>query len=1227
MTDRFQNTCTEDTLINSIKYVTSVPQTSVDSNTSGIATGYTKNYTKSYTNQNTKNQQNARSKFSAFGGTHNPCPVCGRTHDTDCRYSTNDPDYIHCHSYCDSRKGDRINGYICITEANGHTAGFKPDRSEKWDEDTKTRYHAKKEAASLEKAERTKRDKEARIARELPVDQRDFHYRRLLNSQGFHMAHEEKLLQRGFSLEDIKKFGFRSIKSDAYVGDDYPTNLAGLYEGKIAAKGDGLAFPIPDADGNIVAIWYHPDEIKGGGKYKPLSSPNNSIHVQGEIPLAYYPGNGEDKRIFLIEAHGFKDKLANAKHNINVLGGSGGLHCNSPELLKTSLAKIANPGDTIILTPDGGDVQTKQGAEKWLKNAKAVTDLGYKPVVAWWSQYKKKENPDIDELDDLSGVEYITIEQFYEIHKDEYQRYLAERKSADDLKKFFTLSASWRKSREFTATYEVEMKDFAFPSWIKFKQVIVSVRSGLGSNKTGAVLALIKRLGMGAIIVGYRNNLLHQTCARGDEFGLGFYHISEDGAHQMIADDFANLALCLDSIKYVDGYFGGKILVLDETCSVLLHALGAGTLRNEQARAIHMLTKAIREAECVILLDGNLADIHTDFISKLCPEKQPIKIENTQKIAPHNITFVVGFDIEKEEIRKNDRTGLMRKITDESCVPFIATDSKKYAIVIDKILKDSCKRGYALHGDSVAEDWAKEFLKDPNAFIEKHKPDYIIISPTAESGVSITINEYFTHKFSFFFGVLGTNSQHQMMFRLRDNTIPHYVSCPEVSGIRDRSTPQTYIAENLTKILEERILQSAKNAGERAVEYYGKALVRQYDDWWELSCELTTLDNFEMNNLKWCLMHALEEAGHNVSEIVLLKDDEMDFRAKEARKFVNQKEAKELFVSDIFPDTETVNKAKKKNPNLQVRRKIDKTFLLDRLPQIEESEVWNEEFILKCVVETNKNFIKQQERYWLLNNYEFSEKHHEVNWSYESTADFFFNSRVANMQHDKIWALKELGILRLEGMEYHKDSPIILEILQKLRDSRELKVALNQKTWKDTTDGKERLDIIRKLLGIVGLKNQNTSKKTLSNGTRIIHYKCVPIGTPSKDSEDAYDFIAARKAILEAIDRKQRKWIESEKSLPVWDEKLKKELYEEWTQAAKNELEAIWLKEDAVKDVADTLKLIEDFEQYKLAIIDSGVPEFATKAALSTLTEQELNRLCEFGVVRVPLGSFETWCF
>ena len=51
--------------------------------------------------------------------------------------------------------------------------------------------------------------------------------------------------------------------------------------------------------------------------------------------------------------------------------------------------------------------------------------------------------------------------------------------------------------------------------------------------------------------------------------------------------------------------------------------------------------------------------------------------------------------------------------------------------------------------------------------------------------------------------------------------------------------------------------------------------------------------------------------------IVLLKDEEMDVQSKEARKFVNQKEAKELFVSDVFPDTESANKASKKSPNLQ----------------------------------------------------------------------------------------------------------------------------------------------------------------------------------------------------------------------------------------------------------------------------------------------------------------------
>ena len=115
---------------------------------------------------------------------------------------------------------------------------------------------------------------------------------------------------------------------------------------------------------------------------------------------------------------------------------------------------------------------------------------------------------------------------------------------------------------------------------------------------------------------------------------------------------------------------------IDETCSVLLHAVNGGTLGSNQARAIKILSHAIQEAKNVYLFDGNLTDLFVDFISKLAPEKQVIKIENDQKIPPHQIKIVDAIDIDNE-IKKRDKSPLIKMLLDPEVVSWIFCDSKE----------------------------------------------------------------------------------------------------------------------------------------------------------------------------------------------------------------------------------------------------------------------------------------------------------------------------------------------------------------------------------------------------------------------------------------------------------------------------------------------------------------------------------------------------------------------
>ncbi|MHC5827649.1 MAG: hypothetical protein ACYT04_70150, partial [Nostoc sp.] len=161
------------------------------------------------------------------------------------------------------------------------------------------------------------------------------------------------------------------------------------------------------------------------------------------------------------------------------------------------------------------------------------------------------------------------------------------------------------------------------------------------------------------------------------------------------------------------------------------------------------------------------------------------------------------------------------------------------------------------------------------------------------------------------------------------------------------------------------------------------------DDWWALSCQLGALDNFEMDNLRKCLIHALKEAGHNVEVCEWDVDDEAKNKEKAAKEAVTMRYALELYQAIEFNSVEEASKVAKSNPSKEVQRRIEKTWLLDALPEIKESSLWDAEFIADYYLK-DKEFISKQRRFYFLNNFEISKKRSEVNWYYMATNQNFF---------------------------------------------------------------------------------------------------------------------------------------------------------------------------------------------------------------------------------------------
>ena len=1171
-----------------------------------------------------------------------PCLVC-ESNSGKCRGKEDSgKEYILCMTLADTRKGQIVNGYKCIKPSNNgyqhNSATFVLDNSQEWTEQQREEWRTNQAI----KAANKKLEDKAKRENSLTVDQRHDPYSKILdflpvnnttiadlNNRGLTQDEQDGIIAYGIrSLVNLRPFTFKDKdgKDVTLYYQNLPFRVDPLLSGSnkrgnaLVVSGDGYLCPLRDYDGKITASQlrlYNP-ESSGDGRYRWISSERQTLSLNIgdslENPLTVFkPENPTG--ISIVEGTGVKPYLASKRLNNIVIGAAGGQFAGSPKLLEEYLRRASEDvgSKEIVIYPDAADILNKSVMSRWDQVAKLIISFGYDVKFAWWGQISK-DDCDIDELTNYSQIEYISLNDFLSLSFVDTSIKKAKEESIGDWK-----WEHWVRNRKFTP--DIIMKDeyFQFPK-LPNSNAMISVMASLGKGKTQAIIQEIIRAGNGVHIIGYRNNLLYQTIKRAEKNGLNIYHLNDEDGTDLLADSFAYLALCLDSIHKIEGYFKDRDIILDESCSVLIHALNGGTLGDNQAKAIRILSTALKECNRVFLLDGNNSDLYTNFYHSLCPDKKLIKIQNTHGSPKHNIKIVEA--VSDGEIKSRNRTPLIEMLLDKEVIPWIYCDSKERTKILNQILIEGGKRGYCLNSETAGDDWAKEFLADPDKFILDKKPDYIILSPTAESGISAgddskkaekkrnngetTLTGYFTDKFTFFAGVTGTNSQLQAMFRLRDESIPHYVFCPEQSTAKDRNSPHTYSVKQYQNILNDRILQSSMLASEsannptRALEIIGNAIARTKDDWWEMSAKLGVIDNYEMDNLRKCLIYALEQAGHNVEIVQIEASEELKKAESEAKTTVQKTHAKEVHVANEFDTVEEAKQAAKANPRKDTQRRIEKTFFLDRLPEIKDSPLWGDEFIYETHIK-RKEFIRNIERYWLVKNFDVSQKRHESRWFYEATKEDFYSARVSNMTHSVIWALRELDIVKFtDGREYHKNSEDVLNLIKQLRDSKDIRTALKMESMPPATEtGNENLNIISSLLGMIGFKNKSQSKKLVGD-IRLNHYQAVPTGYKDELEDGEFDLIAARQDILTAIGKRFMAWMESEKSIIDWEE------------IVNSEPVAILLSDEECREwmipaIVEQLQNITTKEE--CLELNADITEAQKRAAWNTLTQDVRDRI------------------
>ena len=786
---------------------------------------------------------------------YNPCPICEDT-SSSCRILEDET--IFCHGFASASKGEKVNGYVCVKPANGHTATFKPDNSHDWG--IKQR---------IIKPIRTAPKQQDKSKDFLPISKRNTAYRAITAKLELSLNHTIQLKeQRGLSSTEIDfayQLGWlRTWKPGIEV--DVFSKLAGVAPSTHKLVGGrGIAIAATDGNHKITGFQIASDNRDKVGKYFWLSSDKyggSSPHLPNcELPLFIWkhPQASEINEVWLVEGAlkslitALKLWLRNNRTDVMVIGAAGGNFAGSYRTLKDAL--VGTSCNCIILQPDAGAVSNPHITGNYRKIVNSLTTDGYKCTVGWWGQ-STKTFPDIDELESFENINYLSTKGFKDLcikwggikdnpannispidyqervafeqkklHSltypadyicDSSQKYLPDLIGKIPTSGIVTLkspkgsgkSTQIKKIKNHCCGYteEIEIKPEVQPEQLSLlnknqkqktvpKPEIKTIRhKGLGMN----FVSINARIALGrAQAVQWDFTWIEDADVDSkDEFGS---KVSTASAIENISE----IGCCWDSLgKFFERDWSNTLVVIDETELGLNHLSTSSTCKDR--RSFILKTLEIKLKECldngglVIAADADFTDISYDYLKDITGYT-PYIVQHDFTGDPWEIDFYTG---------KRDLflTTIEDWVSDENCEPIaIALDNQaecealaNYLIKKYPYLKN--KVGGLIRVDSkiTQTDFGKDFVKHTVKRIEEYKPKILMFTPSLGVGCDIYIS-YFKHVFGLFYGNLEPSQARQMLARVRES-VPRSVWC-KARANNSQDTPTSYLPSEIKKRL------------------------------------------------------------------------------------------------------------------------------------------------------------------------------------------------------------------------------------------------------------------------------------------------------------------------------------------------------------------------------------------------------------------------------------------
>ncbi len=642
------------------------------------------------------------------------------------------------------------------------------------------------------------------------------------------------------------------------------------------------------------------------------------------------------------------------------------------------------------------------------------------------------------------------------------------------------------------------------PALPNLEEAVYGLRSGMGSGKSVTIREVVSTFASGNLLV-HRNSIAMQTCQKINEKEPGriqfLWDIREikNPRERQEAQHSADQGWQAGCVESLAEFTPKDVLVLEEVESLQKSLLTSSTCRRGRRERLRLFKIFLRAAKYIFIADASLSGIVLRWLEALAPGKKFNIVDNITKRFGWDCYFYCGASETNAEgeikLKPNDKANFEFALLNEFARGkklLLAADSQRWCESIERTLKMVNPQARGLRVDSttkVSEDpkikqQVKEFLEDPNRWIEDNKPDYVIYSPTAEASLDISIQDYFDSVFGNFVHVTFLSCK-QMLGRLRTNC-PRHIFCKTHVGHDDQGCnsplPQVVAKhmlrhnfETISEIVLDQYPEILDDAGliQKINDLLDPESGEYRDPHIQALVELKAQENYSRGDLRNLLAEELKNAGHIIHW--LAPDDKgLTCPSSAHRKEIILK----LGVAIAKAETITLEQAERirstNDATVSQRNAATKAFVQARLPGYELHPGFLVDFYIN-----DRNWITRQETRYLLDNPEMAALFDRNAWSYSlRSEEAWWDVRSYSL---KLKALLTLGIPQIAKKEdpWGKDSQIVKDFKQTALLNKDLvKLALNI-TVNEDSDG---CYLLRRCLGMAGYPTRGWQRRCKEEG-------------------------------------------------------------------------------------------------------------------------------------------------